>query len=263
MLDRKQIMGHWFADLYDQEETYTMDVALLLDTLGPDPKNVLEACCGTGRILLPLAQAGHTATGFDKEEAMLNKLKPKAEGVPRLHYRKMDAVTGDWGHGFDVVVLAGNILINIESEMNYKQAQETFIQKAAACLKPGGYLYLDFDLHARPWEVFPLKKERVIFQGTDDTGVTGKCVALEGGYDVDTQMCWGKGIKELNLPSGEKIVEDVRSLKHIPTLEDVTGWLHAYGFEILTAYGDYEKHPIGPDTHRAILYAKKEQEKSI
>jgi SAM-dependent methyltransferase len=261
MLNKKQIMDHWFADLYDQEETYTMDVALLLDTLGPDPKNVLEACCGTGRILLPLALAGHTATGFDKETAMLARLKPKAEGVPHLYYREMDGVTGDWGQGFDVVVLAGNILINIESDMDYKQAQETFLKKAAACLKPGGYLYLDFDLHARPWEAFTLKKERVIFQGTDDTGVTGKCVALEGGYDRDTQMCWGKGIKELTLPNGEKIMEDVRSLKHIPTLSDVTGWLHAYGFKILTAYGDYEKHPIGPDTHRAILYARKEQEK--
>lgn len=257
MLNRKQIIDHWFADLYDQEETYTMDVALLLDLLGLDPKYVLEPCCGTGRILLPLAQTGHTVTGFDAQEAMLSRLSAKAEGVPRLSYRKMDAITGDWGYGFDAVVLAGNIIINIESDMNYKQAQETFIQKAAACLRPGGYLYLDFDLHARPLEVFTLKKERVIFQGTDGTGISGKCVALEGGYDSDTQMCWGKGIKELTLPNGEKIVENLQSSKHIPTLDDVTGWLHAYGFEILTAYGDYEKNPIGPDTHKAILYAKK------
>ncbi len=257
MPNRKQIIDHWFADLYDQEETYTMDVALLLDTLGPDPKNVLEACCGTGRILLPMAQAGHTVTGFDAEEAMLNKLKPKAEGVPRLHYRKMDAISGDWGQGFDVVVLAGNILINIESEMNYKQAQETFIQKAAACLRPGGYLYLDFNLHARPQEVFTLNRERIIFQGTDDQGVSGKCTLLEGTYDPDTQMCRSRGRKELTMPNGEIIVENTVSTKHIPTLDDVTGWLHANGFEILTAYGDYEKHPIGPDTHRAILYARK------
>ena len=257
MPDKRQIIDHWFADLYDQEETDTVDVALLLELLGLAPLNVLDPCCGTGRILLPLAQAGHTATGFDAEEAMLNRLSAKAQGVPRLNFRKMDAVTGDWGQGFDVVVLAGNILINIESDMDYKRAQETFIQKAAACLRPGGYLYLDFDLHARPLEVFTLKKERVIFQGTDDLGVSGKCSLLEGRYDTDTQMYWGKGIKELTLPNGEKIVENLQSSKHIPTLDDVLGWLQACGFEVLIIYGDHEKHPIGPDTHRAILYAKK------
>ncbi len=257
MLNKEQILAHWVADLYDQEETETADVALLLDTIGPTPQNVLEVCCGSGRILIPLAHAGHTVTGFDKQEAMLKRLEAKAKGVPRLSFFKMDAVTGDWGRGFDTVVLAGNILINIETPMPDKQAQELFIQKAATCLRQGGRLYLDFELHANPQEIFTLHHERIIFQGTDDMGVRGKCSLLEGVYDPATQMYRGKGRKELTLPSGETIMEKTSSLKHIPTLNDVTGWLHSNGFSVLSSYGDYGRHPIGSNTYRGILYAEK------
>jgi SAM-dependent methyltransferase len=250
-------MDHWFAGLYDQEETGTQDIALLLDFLGPIPQNILEACCGTGRILIPLSQAGHTVTGFDADEAMLERLSIKAQGTPCLSYMKMDAFSGDWGQDYDAVVLAGNILINIKTQIPYRQAQETFIEKAAGCLRTGGRLFLDFDLHERPQDVFTLHKERVIFEGTDDQGVNGKYSLLDGVYDPDTRLCHTKGRAELILQSGERITKNMDSLKYIPTLNEVVQWLDVNRLSIVADYGAFDKRPIGPDTHRAILCAKK------
>lgn len=40
---------------------------------------VLELCCGTGRITIPLAKAGIHISGYDLNETMLNEAKLKAK----------------------------------------------------------------------------------------------------------------------------------------------------------------------------------------
>ena len=73
-MDRKFIAKHWYADVYEQFENQTNDVDFLLKVLSENtntPQNILEVACGGGRICVPLAQAGHTVTGFDKDEHML------------------------------------------------------------------------------------------------------------------------------------------------------------------------------------------------
>ena len=41
------------------------------------PKKILEAGCGTGRILIPLTKRGHNIEGFDLSKNMLSELKKK------------------------------------------------------------------------------------------------------------------------------------------------------------------------------------------
>ena len=145
MLFKEQsTISKWVADMYDQKVTDTEDVDFLLSVIGPAPKKILEIACGTGRILVPLAKAGHTVTGLDADEAMLAKIPPKAEGLSNICWRQADAAQAEWGTGYDVVVLAGNILYNIVSDMDYAKAQELFIQKAAKALVPGGHVYIEY-----------------------------------------------------------------------------------------------------------------------
>jgi len=65
-------------------------------------------------------------------------------------------------------------LINIESDMDYKQAQITFIRKAEAALRPGGHLYLDFQLLFDDAEIFNSTRESGYLEGTDDMGTLGR-----------------------------------------------------------------------------------------
>lgn len=73
MNQEQSIISRWNADLYDQNETGTEDISWILPMLGDSPKRVLEIACGSGRILIPLAKAGHIATGLDCDEFMLKK----------------------------------------------------------------------------------------------------------------------------------------------------------------------------------------------
>jgi ubiquinone/menaquinone biosynthesis C-methylase UbiE len=66
------------AEIYDQSETYTDDVVLIQNLIqGSGHLRILEPFCGTGRILIPLALAGHTLVGLDNAAGMLLRAKEK------------------------------------------------------------------------------------------------------------------------------------------------------------------------------------------
>lgn len=249
--------NHWYASIYDQQESQTCDVALMLYILGDKSKNILEVCCGGGRILVPLAKAGHNVVGFDMDEDMMSMIPGKIAGLQNILFYKADAVTSDWGNNYDVVVLAGNIMINIVTDGDYKEAQQLFIQKADGALKPGGYVYLDFNLFAHPENFFNSNDEHVHFDGYDDMGVYGRYIGCGGSYDMKTQMTNGKSRTEIILPDGETHIFEKESVKHIPTLQNVHDWLAYSGFTIELEYGDYDRSIIGETTRRAIIYARK------
>lgn len=256
-MDINKIKSHWYAYIYDEQENQTYDVELMLQILGDKPKKVLEVCCGGGRILVPLAKAGHNVAGFDIDEDMLSRIPEKINGLSNIKFYKADAIHSDWGSDYDVVVLAGNIMINIVADMDYKEAQKLFIKKAYDALKVGGYIYLDFDLHAHPEKVFNCTRERVHFEGMDDTGVYGRYIGCRGSYDIETQMTSGKSRTEITLPNGKTYIFEKKSAKHIPTRQNVHDWLDSNGFVIEQEYGDYSKNSISETTYRAIIYARK------
>lgn len=188
MLKKENIIADWSADMYEIDETGTEDVAFLLSCLGTIPKRILEIACGSGRILVPLAKAGHTVVGLDMDEAMLRKIPAKAEGVDNISWRIADAVSEDWGTGYDVVVIAGNFLMNIVSDEGPERAQKVLLEKAKLALKPGGMLYIDYNYTFYPeqWYVHP--GERVIWQGTDGHGTTGRMLLCDSTYDAATGL---------------------------------------------------------------------------
>jgi SAM-dependent methyltransferase len=258
-MDINETRKHWYAYIYDQEVTETDDIEFLLKIIGEKPQNILEACCGTGRILVPLAKVGHNVTGFDIDEYMIERISKKIVGMNNIKHYKLDAIKEDWGSDYDIVVLAGNVMMNIETTGNYENAQRIFIKNAGKALKVGGHIYLDFDLHSNPEDIFgPSQEERVVFEGHDDKGIYGKYIICKGGgYNKDTQMSLGKRKIELVLKNGEKNIYEYDSNKRIPQLNEIRKWLNENNFEIEQEYGNNNKDPISDKTHRATIYAKK------
>ncbi len=265
-MDRDFIAKHWYASVYEQFENETHDVEFLLDALlenaGGAKLNILEVACGGGRICVPLAKAGHTVTGFDADEFMLLRCYRRMKGLPNLRCYRADALETDWGAGYDAVVLAGNLLINIESALDYEAAQKRFIGKAAAALRPGGHLYLDFDLHSDPKAVFHGLRESSYFCGADELGTSGKTVSYGGVYDPATQICAGAGHWELMANNGETLILSRVWHKHIPTQAQVYRWLRAAGFTIERTYrnftGEPLAEPIDEGTYRATIWARRD-----
>ncbi len=253
-------LRHWYADIYEQQVVQSNEVDFILKTVGNHPKKILEVACGGGRICTLLASNGHKVTGFDFDEFMLEKALIKGKGLHNLTFFKADAVYDNWGEDYDVVILAGNILLNIESEMDYQQSQQLFIEKAAASVKQGGYLYLDFDCFFRPDELpSSEKREWVCFEGTDDLGTYGKYIVISGEYDSKT--CIDKGFRRYEIvpEMGTGFLVDRTIIKHFPNFKLVETWLKKSGWAIEQLYGGYENQPFDETVmgNRAIIWAKK------
>ena len=270
MLTDKQIMDNWYAEVYDQCVTETYDIDCLLRTLGPKPLRVLETACGTGRILVPLAKAGHDAVGFDMDEACLARIKAKAQGLVQapfaceggggaIAWSTKDALKEPWGENFDAVVLAGNVLFNIVTDGDYMEAQRLFIRRAYEALRPGGHAYLDFDYHPHPARnMGPMKKDLVIFEGTDSAGTTGTYRLLAGGgYDRRTKMTFGGRRTQVVTKDGRSIAKEWVSRKRVINLDEVLGWLEETGFSVEQVWGDHQGGPVTRKNHRAVIWAGK------
>ena len=250
-MNKDYLLGHWYAYIYDQNEVGSADVQRILSYLGDKPKSVLEVACGTGRIAIPLAKAGHNVTGFDIDEYSLARIPEKIGVLPNLKYYKADAIADDWGNGFDAVILAGNVLVNIVTDGDYRQAQELFIQKAASCMKQSGHLYLDFTC-ANWSDSSPEENEkRVIFEGADDLGTYGKFILIEGKYDSKTRIDKSYRRYEITPNKGEMFTVERQIIKHFPTYELVTSWLDKYGWEI------ERQTPVSEETFHAEIWARK------
>jgi SAM-dependent methyltransferase len=77
-----------------------------VESLGP--ASVLDAGCGTGRVAVELARRGLDVVGVDLDPSMLARARDKA---PDLTWVTADLAAVDLGRVFDVVVLAGNVMI--------------------------------------------------------------------------------------------------------------------------------------------------------
>lgn len=182
----------------------------------------------------------------------------KSRGVPNLRCHRMNAESGDWGRDFDVVVFAANLLNNIESDMDYRAAQRLFIEKAAGALRPGGHLYLDFDLLYDPASVYHGPGWEAEY--TDDLGTVGRMCSFGSVYNPVLQICTYVSHIAFTTNNGERFVIPDMVRKHIPTQAQVYEWLRGAGFEIERTYRNFSDEPlpepITEGTHRATIWAR-------
>ncbi|MDR0897385.1 MAG: class I SAM-dependent methyltransferase [Oscillospiraceae bacterium] len=265
-MDQNFIAQHWYASVYDQFENQTNDVAFLLKVLGEQtdgtPLNILEVACGTGRICIPLAEAGHAVTGFDLNEAALLRCCAKGKALKNLTLYRADALAEGWGEGFDVVVLAGNLLMNIEGAADDAQAQRLFLRRAAQALRTGGHLYVDLDVHQEPNAFAGDTQTSSYFTGADDLGTTGRTVSYGTSADPVQRLWMGTGHLELTLANGQSLMIPDNWCKYIPTMQQILDWLAEAGFSMVRSYRDYTDAPVDVEAEacfRATLWAVKER----
>ena len=257
MYNEKDVISKWNSEMYDCNETDTNDVEFALSVIGVEPKRILEIACGSGRFLVPMANAGHNVTGLDFDEHMLNRIAAKMSGAQNIRWHKSDVINDEWETGFDIVLLAANFLFNIVSGMDYEKAQELMIKKSADALVSGGYVLIDYVYTLYPEKWFSNPNPNIVWQGTDSEGNWGEMVLLNNTYDKETGIVKYTRRFEMTLADGSSLVQEIPTEKHFATLEQVHEWLERYGFVIENEWGDYQGNPISENTCRAIIWAKK------
>lgn len=105
-----------------------------------EPRSVLDAGCGTGRVAIELARHGIEVAGVDLDPDLLARARRRA---PELTWIEADLATLDLDRRFDVVVMAGNVVpFAVESD------RPAVVTSCARHLEPGGRLVLGVHLAA-------------------------------------------------------------------------------------------------------------------
>ncbi len=249
------------AELYDQTETSVDDIALIQTLIGKrGPLRVLEPFCGTGRILIPLALAGHTLVGLDHSRAMMARAQSKVQQLPvgiqdRILLVEADVTRAEWPQGFDLVILGGNCFY----ELATCEEQEQCIASAAEALCPGGVVYVDNDHmegHLDPaWQRPGVQEAFPTGVCSDGTRVASSMETIW--YDAPARLVRFRRRTELTLPDGEIVEKEYVQQKHPVSKGEVESWLIAHGFVVEEIYGARDGTPYTGESERAIFWARR------
>jgi SAM-dependent methyltransferase len=219
----------------------------------------LELGCGTGRILLPLAEAGHRVCGLDLSPHMLERCRAKLARLPHDVQKRVRLVEGNMvefelGEKFQLVTFPFRSFQHLQ-----------IVSEQLACLKcahkhlaPGGQLILDlFQTDPRRMHDPAFFKERAIpgeaaLPDGRRLRLAERAVALHRAIQSnDVEL-----IFYVTHPDGrvERIVNAFR-VRYFFRYE-VEHLLARAGYRVVELFGNFDRTPLRDDSLEMIFVAQ-------
>lgn len=161
--------------------------------LAPAPKAILDLGCGSGRVLCPLAKAGHRLTGVDRSAAALGQCQAALD-------RADDAATliqADFTDPsiklkrFDAILCLGNTFMTLVDV----DAAVELLRRIAGRLKPEGVLAIDD---------FPFELWSELTEGNWQSGIS---------QDGSAQLIWQPGDSVFALRKNQEVDPESWSIR--------------------------------------------------
>lgn len=236
------------AHLYDSYLRFTDDLPFFQQQCFQQPHQsgaVLELMCGTGRISIPLLEAGVNLTCIDASPAMLAILQQKlaARGLSAPVIRA-DVTNLEWQSAFDLVLLPFQSFHELQTEADQQKALTGITQ----ALKPNGcFICTLHNPKVRLQSVGQSVSHYGPFPRIDGDGFVSLSVELD--HDPDTGIVSGwQTIRELNAAE-QPIAEHRLAVQfRLIELDDFQTLLQAAGFAVEQVFGNYDGSPFVPET---------------
>ena len=248
--------GALLARYYDLDlDGQSDDVDLYLALAARGGLHVLELGCGTGRLAIPIAQAGNTVTGVDNDANMLARARTAwaATSGPvggTLELVEADLLTVRVDRQFDLVILGLNMLPALAG----RQAQSDALLNAARVLKRGGRLVVDISL--------PSPAELATWDGTSSLAwqrpdpETGDSVAKlwSAEYDHVNQVAMITTYFDSWPVAGGTLRRVARRDElHLMTAGELEATVARAGLTVDQAGSDYSMSPLDASSERAVF----------
>jgi SAM-dependent methyltransferase len=224
--------------------------------------SVLELGCGTGRLSLPLARAGHTVTGVDLSPAMLARAREKLAAEPEEVRRRVTFVEGDIREldlqpspPRDLVIAPFRVLQHFVSG----DEQLRVLSVARRQLRPGGRLVLDvfnpsYPLMTRDRSA---EVEDTPERALADGRTIRRTVRIAG-------MHWAEQVTDVELiyyvrtgDRTERVVQAFPMRWFTPA--ELTHLVARAGFRLDALYGGFDRRPLDDDAPEIVVVAVAEE----
>lgn len=231
------------ADLYDQFVQTDYDVAFFVQETRQRTGEVLELMAGTGRLTLPLVQAGATVTAVDFSGPMLAVLQEKlaAQGL-QATVHQMDVRDLNIGRTFETIVLPFQAFPEITTRDDQRRALQAIHRHLAS---DGVFICT---LHNPPVRLKSVngQLQLVARQVLDDGGLL--LVWLLQMHDAVANVVEVLEFFEQYDAAGLMTHKRYSSVQfHLLAEADFRQLLAETGFEAVQVYGDYQHTPFDAD----------------
>lgn len=230
------------------------DVGLWLSFAGRTDRPVLEVGCGTGRIAIELALAGHRVTGMDPSAAMLEVARNKAAAagakVSFMEGLVLEANLEREHYGLVLVPL------DVFLYCNDGEDQRAMLEALRDAMTFNGQLVLDLPGPALWLDPDSNAVQVLAHTGETDDGVAFDCWHLHDD-DLSTQTRMLRVTYEtVDLDGLVRRRVSEHYLRYVYRFE-IEYLLHLAGLVLVDVYGDYDLGPLTNDSERMIVVARR------
>ncbi len=248
-----------WADVYDAVYSYVRDdipfyVEEALATGGP----VLELGCGTGRVAIPITQAGVEVVGVDYSEAMLAVANRKARQIG-VDPAAMNLVHGDMrdfelNQKFDLAIIPFRgflALLSVEDEVRA-------LARIREHLTPGGRLVFNVFVPAQDMLMQQGDTSYHLMDVIDPDTDTAYVLWQQSSYDghsqiISTRLTIDELADDMSVARRGYLDFQLR-IAHRWELHHL---LTSNGFEIVDLYGDFDRSPFDEYSNEMIWMAQR------
>lgn len=234
------------AELYDLYAAADYDFTFFLSEISKVDGPVLELMAGTGRLSIPLVEAGAKLTCVDGSEGMLGVLRRKLESRDlSADVRAMDVRRLDFSTRFDLVILPFQSFMELVREEDQRAA----LGAVHRCLAPGGrFIATIHNPVVRRTQVDGVERLVGRFSAGDDTLVVS---GFERGGDPVVER-----LQFFELYGADGILKWKRLQHQRFTLiepDDLQAMAREAGFRIAELYGDYTRSPFDAEKSPVLI----------
>ena len=232
------------------------DVGLWLSYAGRTDRPVLEVGCGTGRIALELARAGHEVVGIDPSPAMLAVARQQAEDdaieVEFIEGRVIDLALED-GH-YGLALLPADVFLYCADA----EEQVATLALLGGCLQFNGLLAIDLPGPALWLDPDTNGQALLTFSGETKSGERFDAWQVHED-DLSLQTRWLRVSYEQTGEDGAlRRWQSEHQLRYVYRFE-IEYLLRLAGLAQQDVYGDYDLGPLTNDSERMIVIARRLQ----
>ncbi|MHB1001262.1 MAG: class I SAM-dependent DNA methyltransferase [Armatimonadota bacterium] len=216
----------------------------ILDTFNTKPHNILDLCCGTGRVSMLLADQGYHMSGVDISSGMIELARKKSKSKKyNITFEVQDASCLKLPERFDLVI---SLFDSLNYILDINDLQRCFY-RVADHLEPGGLF------------IFDMNTELAFLEGLFDQRSTGSRSHVlynwKGSYDQDARLC-AIDMDFTYKSDADRHVHIVH-YQRAYDIADIVGMLGASGLEVLAVYDAYTFRRAGAKSDRAFFVARK------
>lgn len=205
---------------------------------------VLELGCGTGRVTVPLAEAGVAMTGLDAAPAMLEVARRKAGTLP------VTLIEGDFRRfelerRFNLVLFPINTIAHLPTRADF----EACMARVREHLAPGGRFVIDYMVPNLGLLMRHPDTESPVAEVRDASGALQVAITESNRYDAIAQVnhiLWFCRF-------GDGRVREQSFSMRIFFPQELEALLHYNGFKVEARYGDFDGAEFGPNSRKQIL----------